>query len=135
MTYDDTNVSPGSEYDYMMVVGSQRGETFGGEASLQVPGPLDVETSGLSFALQRVAPNPVAEEMTVSLVLPSSDLATLELVDVAGRRWLDREVGGLGAGMHRVDLAAEQVPAGLYFLRLVQGSRVATARVVKLGAR
>ena len=52
-TYDDTNVSPGSEYDYMMVVGSQRGETFGGEASVQVPGLVDVQTSGLSFALDR----------------------------------------------------------------------------------
>jgi len=50
---------------------------------VRVPGPLDVGASGLSFALQRVAPNPVAERMTVSLVLPSSDPATLELVDVA----------------------------------------------------
>jgi len=135
VTFNDANVSPGSEYDYMMVVGSQRGETFGGEASVTVPGPVGVEPSGLSFALQHVAPNPVAERMTVSLALPSSDPATLELIDATGRRWLDREVGALGAGTHRVELAPGQVPAGLYFLRLVQGLRMATTRVVMLGAR
>ena len=73
--------------------------------------------------------------MAVSLSLPTSDPATLELIDVAGRRWLGREVGGLGAGMQRVELAPGQVPAGVYFLRLQQRGRVAMTRVVLLGDR
>jgi hypothetical protein len=73
--------------------------------------------------------------MVVSLSLPTSDPATLDLIDAAGRRWLGREIGGLGAGMHRVELAPGQVPAGLYFLRLQQRGRVAMIRVVMLGDR
>ena len=131
VSFDDATVTAGQDYDYMMVVGSQRGETFGGTTSIAVPTTLDVETSA-SFALRRVVPNPVAHEMAVSLSLPTSDPATLELIDAAGRRWLGREVD-LGSGTHQVDLSPGQVPAGLYFLRLQQHGHVAMTRVVMLG--
>lgn len=135
LVFDDATVTEGQDYDYMMVVGSQRGETFGGTTSIQVPGTTDAETFASDFALHRVVPNPVAHHMAVSLSLPNSDPATLELLDAAGRRWLGHEVGGLGAGMHRVELAPGRVPAGLYFLRLQQRGRVAMTRVVMLGVR
>jgi hypothetical protein len=128
-------VTEGQDYDYMMVVGSQRGETFGGATSIQVPLTTDVGTSASDFALHRIVPNPATHHMAVSLSLPTSDPATMELIDAAGRRWAGTEVGGLGAGMHRVEFAPGQVPAGLYFLRLQQGGRVAMARVVMLGVR
>ena len=135
VVFDDATVAEGQHYDYMMVVGSQRGETFGGTTSITVPGQVDVETDAAAFALNRVMPNPVGTRMTVSLSLASSDPATLELIDAAGRRWLDRDVSGYGAGTHQVDLSASQVPAGLYFLRLQQRGRVAMTRVVMLGGR
>jgi len=121
----------------MMVVGSHRGETFGGETTVQVPSPVGVEPGRMSeFALQRVAPNPAIDHLSVSFTLPSSDRATLELIDAAGRRWLGQDVGSLGAGAHRIELAtAARMPAGLYFLRLTQAGRAATTRVVVLGAR
>jgi hypothetical protein len=127
-------VTAGQDYDYMMVVGSQRGETFGGTTSIEVPTTLDVQ-SGSDFALHRVVPNPVAHDMAVSLSLPDSDPATLELIDATGRSWMRHELGGLGAGRHRVELAPGRVPAGLYFLRLQQHGRVAMTRVVMLGVR
>lgn len=137
LVYDDATVVAGNEYGYMMVVGSERGETFGGQALVQVPITTGVEP-GLrtGFALERVAPNPAIDRVAVSFVLPSSEPATLELLDVAGRRWLDREVGSLGAGAHQVELrTAGQVRAGLYFLRLAQAGRVSTTRVVISGGR
>src|SRR5262249_45078437 len=61
---DDGTVAAGSEYDYMMVVGSQRGETFGGETAVQVPTTLAVDPAASAvFALNRVAPNPVVNRM------------------------------------------------------------------------
>lgn len=135
LSFDDATVTEGQDYDYMMVVGSQRGETFGGATSIQVPLTTDVGTSASDFALHRIVPNPATHHMAVSLSLPTSDPATMELIDAAGRRWAGTEVGGLGAGMHRVEFAPGQVPAGLYFLRLQQGGRVAMARVVMLGVR
>ncbi len=137
LEYDDTTVQPGNNYSYMMVVASQRGETFGGETLVQVPGTTDVDpVRATEFALTDVAPNPAIERMSVSFVLTSTAPASLELLDVAGRRWLDREVGSLGAGSHRIDIAtAGQVPPGLYFLRLAQAGRVASSRVAIAGMR
>lgn len=132
VVYDDATVQAGNDYSYMMVVGSERGETFGGQALVEVPTTLGVEP-GLraDFALDRVAPNPAVDRMSVAFALPSSAPATLELLDVTGRRWLDREVGSLGAGAHRIELTtAGRVPPGLYFLRLAQAGRVASSRVV-----
>ena len=38
-----------------------------------------------------------------------------------GRSWLNRDVGSMGAGLHRIDVAtAGRVPPGLYFVRLTQ---------------
>lgn len=137
LTYEDATVAPGNEYGYMMVVGSQRGETFGGQTQVTIPTTTDVGPGARAdFALERVAPNPAVSRMAVWLSLASSQPAKLELLDVAGRRWLDREVGSLGAGAHRVDLqTAGVVPAGLYFLRLSQAGRVATTRVAVAGGR
>lgn len=137
--HDDETVVAGNNYDYMMVVGSERGETFGGATTVAVPPVvLGVDPGpSASFALHRVAPNPTTDRLTVSLALPSSQPATLDLLDVAGRSWLRRDVGALGAGTHQVDLSIGRgrAPAGLYFLRLTQAGRQATTHVVVLDAR
>lgn len=132
MAFDDATVAAGGQYDYMMVVGSQRGETFGGETTVRIPGALAVPTRpSVDLALVRVTPNPVVDQMTVSFALPSSAAARLELIDAAGRRWLSREVGGFGAGAHQVGLSTSgQLPPGLYFLRLSQAGRMAINRIV-----
>ena len=62
--------------------------------------------------------------------LPSQEPATLELIDVAGRRVMRREVGSLGPGRHSLDMGAStRLRPGLYFLRLAQRGRVLNARV------
>jgi hypothetical protein len=131
VVYDDTTVQPGSDYSYMMVVASQRGETFGGEAQVEIPSVTGVGSGPrANFALTGVAPNPVIDKMSVSFTLASSEPASLELLDVTGRRVLAHEVGSFGAGSHRIQIATGgQVPAGLYFLRLSQAGRIASSRV------
>ena len=137
VAFDDATISAGNAYDYMMVVSSQRGETFGGETTVEVPSPVAVNPSGVSeFALYRVAPNPAVARTTVQFALSSSSPAMLQLIDVSGRQWLGREVGALGAGAHRIELStAGQMPAGLYFLRLTQAGHTATARLVIMSGR
>jgi hypothetical protein len=137
LVFDDATVQPGNDYSYMMVVASHRGETFGGQTLVQVPTVLGVDPGrGSEFALTKVAPNPAVDRMSVTFALPSSAPASLELVDVAGRRWLNREVGSLGAGSHQIELATVgQIPAGLYFVRLSQAGHVASSRVAMSGSR
>ena len=56
--------------------------------------------------------------------------ARLELLDVAGRRLMTREVGSLGAGEHIVDIGAPSLTPGVYFLRLVQQDRSTFGRAI-----
>jgi hypothetical protein len=138
VVYDDTTVQPNTNYSYMMVVGSQRGETFGGEVAVQTPSTVSVDPMPRTgeFGLTGVAPNPAVDRMQVSFALTSSSPASLELLDVMGRRWLVHEVGSLGVGTHQVEIKTDgQIPAGLYFLRLSQDGRTASNRVAIAGMR
>jgi hypothetical protein len=75
-------------------------------------------------------PNPATGPLHVRLSLPGNGAATLELLDVAGRRVMQREVGSLGPGAHVVALdPSERLGTGLYFLRLTLGARVLQTRV------
>jgi len=79
------------------------------------PNPSYIGRSGLSAAFS----------------LPDAARAHLELLDLAGRRILARDVGALGAGEHVVDLAAgARLAPGVYLLRLTRGSTSLTARAV-----
>jgi hypothetical protein len=83
------------------------------------------------LALRGLRPNPAVDAINVSLSLPNSAPATLELVDLAGRLVANREVGSLGAGPHlvRLDNGASVAP-GMYWLRLRQGGQQLMARAV-----
>jgi hypothetical protein len=82
------------------------------------------------LALEGARPNPARGAMRVWFTLPSLEPATLDVVDVAGRRVLRRNIGSLGAGSHAVTLDGTQaLRPGLYFLNLIQGSRSLSSRV------
>jgi hypothetical protein len=103
-----------------------------------VPGSPDAQTlarsavgdaGAWSLALEGARPNPAFGPVRVWFTLPSRERAVLEVLDVAGRRLLRREVGQFGAGRHSVDLSASVRRPGLYFLRLAQGGRVLRERM------
>ncbi len=79
------------------------------------------------FALHAVRPNPTHGALRVEFSLAPGQAATLELLDIAGRRVAVHEVGALGAGRHQLELR-QGLPAGVYLVRLVQGTQ---ARVMK----
>lgn len=83
-----------------------------------------------AFALGRPSPNPArAGALTVRFALADASAARLELLDVAGRAIEVRDVGAMGAGAHTVVLAAARgLRAGLYFVRLRQGTHERVAR-------
>jgi DNA-binding beta-propeller fold protein YncE len=110
----------------------------GNEGPYALAGPaqtLDVPaTPAVPFALDGARPNPApAGRMSVAFSLPSAEPARLEVLDVSGRRVLERAVGELGAGHHVVDLSEGCVlPAGLYLVKLTQGGRSSVTRVATL---
>jgi hypothetical protein len=84
-----------------------------------------------AFALEGAIPNPARRGATVRFSLPDAQPAHLELIDIAGRRLMRREVGALGPGVHTVELRGDlDLAPSVYILRLESAGRTAVRRVV-----
>jgi len=90
-------------------------------------GPASYE---LSFA--GAVPNPGrAGGFVVAFSLPDQQPALIDVIDVAGRRVARRDVGSMGPGPHRLDLArGVRLAPGVYCLRLIRAGRVITHNAV-----
>ena len=132
--FTDPTVQAGEQYGYQLVVSGERGTTASGEVWVTIPTTTGIDPGASAFALRRIAPNPVIDRLSVTFSLSSTGPATVELLDISGRRVLAREVGSMGVGIHSVDLSVgRQNAPGVYFLRLMQGSQTQTRRVVVEG--
>jgi hypothetical protein len=76
-----------------------------------------------------VTPNPAFGEFRVAFALDGASPATLELIDLAGRRLRVERLGELPAGEHSLPLSGLDVSPGLYWLRLAQGAKAVTRKV------
>lgn len=94
--------------------------------------PVAVGEAAAEFALRGSTPNPARpSNLTIGFSLPTGMRATLELFDLSGRRVAAREVGRLGPGAHRVNLAeGRALRAGVYLVRLVQGDRSRSIKAI-----
>jgi len=103
---------------------------FAGEID---PGVLELPVSfGDQPFLYPAQPNPTRASFDVRFLLPSSDAARLDLYDIQGRSVFHREVGDLGAGVHRLTVTGLQLPPGIYLIRLASSASVSLARVAIL---
>jgi hypothetical protein len=119
----DEDVVPGQRYAYRLVrLGS--GGPVQGEFWVRVP------RQEPGIALEGVHPNPnPGRQLTVSFSMTRAEPATLELLDVSGRRVRSRTIEP-ALGAHRVQLnGVEPLPAGLYWVRLSQAGEYLTSKV------
>ena len=118
--YDDESVAPGARYAYRLTRGA---EVLSEEQWVDLPGAV--------FALAGIRPNPApARELTVEFTLAGAGRATLEVLDLAGRREHTRTLDALTPGRHVLSLADAGLAPGIHWLRLHEGARVAHARFV-----
>jgi len=89
------------------------------------------EAPRFDLALHGVGPNPARGELWVEFSLADDGPASIELVDIAGRRIAVRELGPFGPGRHRLELRND-LPAGVYLVRLAQGARRQVRKVAVL---
>jgi len=89
-------------------------------------------TPTFEFALRGATPNPVVgANLVISFSLPSSQAASLRLVDVAGRTVATRTLATPTPGAQVLTLnGPERLRAGIYLLHLEQGTRSAVSKVV-----
>jgi len=120
--FDDAAVRAGARYGYRLGVQDGATEAVAGEVWLDIPVTLELALHGLR-------PNPAVGEMWVSFSLPNADPATLELLDLGGRRVWMEGVGALGPGTHSLRIGSgSRLPPGLYMLRLRQANRTLIAK-------
>jgi hypothetical protein len=119
--FEDSAVKEGTRFAYKLAYVEQGVEHFSAETWVQVP--------ELRLALDGLRPNPAVGSLTVSFSLRNSEPASLEVMDLGGRRIVQREVGSLGAGPHVLELCeTRSLRPGVYWLRLRQGDRMMLAR-------
>lgn len=121
LRFEDRDVTPGHRYGYRLGYYDDGVDLVSAETWVDVP--------AARLALEGLRPNPASGALTISFALPDASPASLEVLDVSGRRIVQREVGSLGPGSHlvRIDDGASFAP-GIYWLRLRQGARALLAR-------
>lgn len=88
--------------------------------------------AGPAFGFRGAVPNPARHGLGVSFTLAPGSRARLEVFDLAGRRLLTRDLGGLSPGPHSLSFESGTLRPGVYLLRLEQGGQSAVARAVVL---
>ena len=125
--YEDRAITAGQRYGYRLRYAADSGSTTTAETWVLLPGRY-------TLALAGFRPNPTTgANLAISFELPSTAPGKLELLDVTGRRIVERGLSAYVAGRYTERLGAgTPVPAGVYWLRLTHGARVLTARGVVL---
>jgi hypothetical protein len=98
-------------------------------------GPVAVKAQrpDLHLELAGLRPNPAPTDLHCAFTLASDAAATLELLDLSGRRVRVQEVGSLGPGPHVITFTRDtEIRAGVYWLRLRQDTEIRVARAVVL---
>jgi hypothetical protein len=85
------------------------------------------------FTLYPTYPNPFSDRTLVRMELERPGDVTLEVFDVTGRRVRVLDSGMRAAGEHEIEFRADDLPGGLYIVRLMtpSGSLTRTALLVK----
>ncbi len=91
---------------------------------------VDVPALVFKLALGPARPNPTQTDIIVSFSLPTNAPATIQILDLTGRKVYAREVGSLGPGNLTLNLGTGvSLRSGIYFLRLAQSGQEATRRI------
>ena len=81
------------------------------------------------FVLYQNYPNPLNPSTSIDFVLPQDEIVSLSIYDAAGREVASLLNERRAAGRHRVSLAVERLPNGVYFYRLQAGRNFAVKKL------
>ena len=107
----------------------------------QTARPFEIDVEALSFtadvadatpaalALRAPFPNPTSGRATVAFELPEAERVDVAVFDLLGRRVVSLAEGERAAGVHRVDVPARALAAGVYVVRLATASETRAERL------
>jgi hypothetical protein len=122
LTYEDLDTQRGRSYEYRIGVMTGGSERMLGQVWVDVPAQA-------SFALKRLSPD-AGRAVQFAISLPAAGPASLDLIDVTGRRMASVDLTSLGSGDHQVKMDTHGARAGVYFARLTQANKMLSTRVV-----
>jgi len=123
--FEDRAVTGGRRYGYRLAL-LEDDATTQGEVWLEVP-------STRRLALRAPRPNPTSRDLVLDFSLPEAGDASIEILDLGGRRVFTRTLGGLEAGTHVLRLGrVSGLEAGMHFVRIRQASASASAKFIVL---
>ena len=123
LTYEDKAAEPGTTLHCRLGFVDAGAEYLLNEVTVEIP-------RSRPLALGIVRPDPSGRSVIVSFSLPSAVPASIDVIDIAGRRVAHEAVGALGPGDHELRLnMAGGVPSGIYFVRLQQAREQRTKKV------
>jgi hypothetical protein len=130
LVLEDSYLQLGERYDYRLGVVVGGTERFIGEVSTWTA--VDVDGSPASTPWHFGArPNPAAGALDLAFTVASSAPVRIELLDISGRRVLERSAGVLDPGDHLFRLAEQgTLRPGLYFAKLSVGAAQRVAKVL-----
>jgi len=126
LSYYDIDLVPGYRYHFELAVRSTEGELRVGQQSIDAP-----DAALAALAIERVAPNPSAGAFRIAFRRPNLAPARIEVLDVSGRRVFGQDLGGEYGARGALDIGRQTtLDAGLYLVRLIQGSESVSAKAV-----
>lgn len=122
--FEDAGVKAGQRYGYRIGILDGPWEGIAGEVWVDVP--------GARLALQSIEPNPTGTgDVAITFSLATGAAASLELLDLAGRRVSFRDLSSMGSGPHAIAVPIRRgLAPGVYLVRLRQGADVVSKKIV-----
>lgn len=98
--------------------------------TVNVVNPLAMSIEESSFSTISLWPNPAREQLNIALDSRLDGAVNMEVIDLHGRVVMTQQERSV-AGNNRFVLSTEGIPAGLYALRISNGSNTITQRFVR----
>lgn len=98
--------------------------------TVNVVNPLAMNVADRALDAMAVWPNPVREQLNIALESTLNGAVSVEVVDLNGRTVMSQQER-ITTGRNRILLSTEALPAGLYAVRLSNGTHMITQRFVR----
>jgi hypothetical protein len=79
------------------------------------------KTLSNNFSLIAVRPNPADNVLNVSYLVTETADVSLEIIDILGKRVIEREMGSQTANIYDLSINTDELPEGMYYVRLNVG--------------
>ncbi|THU41213.1 DNRLRE domain-containing protein [Niastella caeni] len=93
--------------------------------------PVETSVANVSKVTLGSYPNPFRESSTITFSLPVAGHTQLVALDMMGKQVAVLVNANLPAGNHRTTISSQQLPAGVYLLKLLYNGKVITKKLLK----